>query len=299
MSNNLSKLIVILGPTASGKTDLSIKLAKKFNGEIVSADSRQVYKGMDIGTGKITKKEMKGISHHLLDVASPRIKFTAARYKKLAHKAIKQIIRNNHIPFLIGGTGLYIQTITDNILIPQVKPDWKLRAQLEKLTTQKLFRLLKKKDSRRAKTIDSKNRRRLIRALEIIKKTKQPIPVFKKNKPEFNLLIIGIKKSQQDLKKLIEKRLYKRLKQGMITEVKRLKKQGLSWKRLEEFGLEYKLVAQYLQNKISKEKMIERIQTESEQYTKRQMTWFKRDKRIHWINKPKQAESLIKDFLRQ
>lgn len=297
MSNNLSKLIVILGLTASGKTDLSIKLAKKFNGEIVSADSRQVYRGMDIGTGKITKKEMKGIPHHLLDVASPRIKFTAARYKKLAHKAIKQIIRNNHIPFMVGGTGLYIQTITNNILIPQVKPDWKLRAQLEKLTTQKLFQLLKKKDSRRAKTIDSKNRRRLIRALEIIKKTKQPIPVFKKNKPEFDLLIIGIKKSQQDLKKLIEKRLYKRLKQGMITEVKRLKKQGLSWKRLEEFGLEYRFIAQYLQNKMTYNEMTDKIQKGSEHYTKRQMTWFKRDKKIHWINKSKQAEKLIKTFL--
>ncbi len=297
MKKSLPKLVVILGPTASGKTTLSIKLAKKFKGEIVSADSRQVYKAMDIGTGKITKKQMKGIPHHLLDVASPRIKFTAARYKKLANRALKQIIKNN-TPFLVGGTGLYIQTITDNIVIPQVKPDWKLRAELEKLTTQKLFKLLKKKDKRRAKTIDSKNRRRLIRALEIIEKTKQPIPVFKKNKAEFDFLIIGIKKSQQDLKKLIEKRLSKRLKQGMIIEVKRLKKQGLSWKRLEEFGLEYKLVAQYLQNKISKEKMIERIQTESEQYAKRQMTWFKRDKRIHWINKPKQADKLIKGFLR-
>jgi len=298
MSKTLSKLVVILGPTAVGKTALSVKLAKKFNGEIVSADSRQVYKGMDIGTGKITKKEMKGIPHHLLSVVSPRIKFTAARYKKLAHKTIKQIIRNNHIPFLVGGTGFYLQTITDNIIIPQVKPDWKLRAELEKLNTQKLFQLLKKKDGRRAKTIDSKNRRRLIRALEIIEKTKQPIPVFKKNKAEFDLLIIGIKKSQQDLKKLIEKRLYKRLKQGMITEIKRLKKQGLSWKRLEEFGLEYRFIAQYLQNKITHNQMIDKIQKESEHYTKRQMTWFKRDKRIHWINKRKQADKLIKGFLR-
>jgi len=298
MSKTLSKLVVILGPTAVGKTALSVKLAKKFNGEIVSADSRQVYKGMDIGTGKIIKKEMKGIPHHLLSVVSPRIKFTAARYKKLAHKAIKQIIRNNHIPFLVGGTGFYLQTITDNIIIPQVKPDWKLRAELEKLNTQKLFQLLKKKDGRRAKTIDSKNRRRLIRALEIIEKTKQPIPVFKKNKAEFDLLIIGIKKSQQDLKKLIEKRLYKRLKQGMITEIKRLKKQGLSWKRLEEFGLEYRFIAQYLQNKITHNQMIDKIQKESEHYTKRQMTWFKRDKRIHWINKRKQADKLIKGFLR-
>lgn len=292
------KLIVVLGPTAVGKTNLSIKLAKKFNGEIISADSRQVYRGMNIGSGKITKKEMEGIPHYLLDVANPKKRFSLAEYKQLADKAIEKIIKKKKNPFLVGGTGFYIQAVVDNIIIPEVKPDWNLRKILEKLTTKELFSLLKKKDRRRAITsnIDKNNRRRLIRALEIVLKTGKTVPDLQ-SKPCFDVLMIGVNKSPEKLKKLIQKRLDKRLKNGMITEVKKLKKQGLSWKRLEEFGLEYKLIAQYLQNKISKEKMIERIQIESEQYAKRQMTWFKRDKRIHWIKNQKQAEKLIKAFL--
>ncbi|MFH1643268.1 MAG: tRNA (adenosine(37)-N6)-dimethylallyltransferase MiaA, partial [Patescibacteria group bacterium] len=290
------KMIVILGPTATGKTDLSVKLAKKFNGEIISADSRQTYKGMDIGSGKITKKEMKGIPHHLLDVANPKKRFSLAEYKQLADKAIEKIIRKNKIPFLVGGTGFYIQAVADNVIIPEVAPDWTLRKILEGLTTKELFSLLKKRDSIRASNIDRNNRRRLIRALEIALKTKMAIPQLQ-SQPNFKVLMIGINKSSEKLKKLIQKRLEKRLKKGMVAEVKKLKKQGLSWKRLEEFGLEYKLVAQYLQNKISKEKMIERIQIESSQYAKKQMTWFKRDKRIKWVKNQKEANSLITIFL--
>jgi len=291
------KLIVILGPTASGKTDLSIKLAKKSGGEVVSADSRQVYKGMDIGTGKVTKKEMKGIPHYLLDVASPKRRFTVVQYQKLALKAIKKIHKKKKIPFLVGGTGFYIQAVVDGIVIPEVKPDWKLRKKLEKKSIQELFKMLKKLDKRRAKTIESKNKRRLIRALEIVIKTKKPVSLLKKNKPQFELLIIGIKKSPDELRELIRKRLLKRLKQGMVAEVKKLRKSGLSWKRLEEFGLEYKYIAQYLQKKITYDEMVEKIQKESEHFAKRQMTWFKRDKRIHWIKNSGQAEKLAKKFL--
>ena len=291
------KLIVILGPTASGKTDLSIKLAKKLNGEVVSADSRQVYKGMDIGTGKVTKKEMKGIPHYLLDVVSPKRKFTVVQYQKLALKVIKKIQKKNNLPILVGGTGFYIQAVVDGIVIPGVKPDWKLRKKLEKETIQELFKMLKKLDKRRAKTIESKNKRRLIRALEIIIKTKKPVPLLKKGKPQFEVLMIGVKRNPEELKERIRKRLLKRLKIGMIAEIKKLKKSGLSWKRLEEFGLEYKYIALYLQNKITKKEMIDRIQKESEHFAKRQMTWFKRDNRIHWIKTHPQAEKLSKKFL--
>ncbi len=311
MSNKLAKkLIVIVGPTSSGKTALSIKLAKKFRGEVISADSRQVYKGMDIGTGKITKKEMKGIPHHLLDIASPKRKFTVVQYQKLALKAINKIYRKNKTPFLVGGTGFYIQAVADGIIIPEVKPDWKLRTELEKKNTQELFKILKKLDPKRAKSIDKNNRRRLIRALEIVIKTKRPVPPLKKKKPQFEVLMIGIKKNPTELKKLINQRLIKRLRGGMIAEVKRLKKSGLSWKRLEEFGLEYRYVARYLftlqnfskknlggQGKINYEEMKEKIQKESEHFAKRQMTWFKRDKRIHWIKSHKETEKLVKDFL--
>ncbi len=317
MSRESKKLIVILGPTASGKTKFSIKLAKKFNGEIVSADSRQVYKGMDIGAGKVTKKEMRGIPHYLLDIASPKIRFTVLQYQKLALKAINKIHKKSlpshqsakggsgsdgKIPFLVGGTGFYIQSVVDGIVIPKVKPDWKLRTKLEKKNIKELFKMLKKLDPRRAKTIESKNKRRLIRALEIVIKTKKPVPLLKKEPPQFEVLILGIKISSDELKKLIKKRLLKRLKGGMIAEVKRLKNpptgRGLSWKRLEEFGLEYRSVAQYLQKKLNYQEMIEKIQKESEHFAKRQMTWFKRDSRIHWIKNHQDAEKLTQKFLK-
>lgn len=289
IENKKSKLIAVVGPTASGKSDLAVEISKKINGEIISADSRQVYKGMDIGTGKITKKEMRGVPHYLLDVASPKRRFTAAQFRKKALEVIEQIYKKNKIPIICGGTGFYIQAVIDGLIIPEVKPDRKLRAQLEKLTAEELFKKLKKLDLRRAKNIDKHNRRRLVRALEIAIKTKKPIPLLKTKLPEFNTLIIGVKKSQKELKILIKKRLLKRLRAGMIEEIKRLKKSGVSWRRLEEFGLEYRWIAYYLQNKISYQEMIENLQKKIEQYAKRQMTWFKRDKRIHWIANKKEA----------
>ena len=295
-----NKLIVILGPTASGKTDLSLKLAKKYNGEVVSADSRQVYKGLNIGSGKITKKEMCGIPHWLLDVANPKTRFTVAQYQKLALKAIKDIQRKNKIPFLVGGTGFYIQSVVDGIIIPEIKPDWKLRKKLEKLSNEELFKKLEKLDPKRAKSIDKQNPRRLIRALEIVLKTKKPVPTINRDRVSigFEVLEIGITKSPAELKKLIKKRLLKRLKNNaVVNEVKKLHK-TLSWKRLEEFGLEYRFVAQYLQNKITYQEMLDKIQKESEHFAKKQMTWFKRDKRIHWIKNYNQALALINKFVK-
>ena len=293
------KLIVILGPNASGKTGLSIKLAKRFNGEIVSADSRQVYKGMNIGAGKITKEKMRGIPHHLLDIASPKERFDVARYKNLADKAINQIFQKNKVPFLVGGTGFYIQAVTDDIIIPAVKPDWKLRQKLAKQPLPKLFEKLAKLDPQRAESIDKNNPRRVIRALEIILKTKRPIPPLSAKKPCFEALFIGVKKDQKELNKLIEKRLFKRLNEGMVKEVKKLHQSGVSWKRLEEFGLEYRFVAQYIQDKLEYNEMKQKLQKAIEHYSKRQMTWFKRNKRIKWIDNCKQAEKLVKNFLFQ
>ena len=291
------KLIVILGPTASGKSELAIKIAKKFSSEVISADSRQVYKGMDIGTGKIRKIEMRGIPHHLLDVALPKRKFSVAQYQKLTNQAIEKIHKKRKIPVLCGGTGFYIQAVIDGISIPEVKPDWKLRKKLEKKSTKALFQILKKLDPKRAKNIDKHNPRRLIRAIEIVKKTKKPVPALNFH-PRFNTLIIGVKKSPKELKKLIACRLKKRLKQGMIKEVKKLHKLSVSWKRLEEFGLEYRWIARYLQGKISYPQMLEKLQKEIEHFSKRQMTWFKRDKRIKWIKNYKEAEKLAKKFLK-
>ncbi|HDZ54458.1 MAG TPA: tRNA (adenosine(37)-N6)-dimethylallyltransferase MiaA [Candidatus Nealsonbacteria bacterium] len=294
-----NKLIVILGPTASGKSHWAIELAKKFNGEVVSADSRQIYRGMDIGTGKITKKEMKGIPHYLLDVAYPKKRFTVVQYQKLAQSAIKKILKKRKNPFLVGGAGFYIQAIVDQISIPRVKPDWKLRKKLEKEEAKDLFGLLKKIDPQRARNIDRQNKRKLIRALEILVKTEKPVPPLLKKPPQFEILIIGIKKSSQEIKKLIKKRLLKRLKQGMIAETRRLKKAGLSWRRLEEFGLEYRYISLYLQRKLDYQQMLKRLEKEIEHFAKRQMTWFKKDKRIHWLEKLEEAERLIEEFLKK
>ncbi len=292
--SNSNKLIVILGPTASGKSDLGVKLAKKYNGEIISADSRQVYKGLDIGSGKITKKEMMGVPHHLLDVASPKRKFSVAQFQKLAFKKIKEIQGHNRVPFLVGGTGFYIQSVVDGLVLPEVKPNWKLRKILEKKSTGQLFSMLKKLDSTRAKAIDKHNPRRLIRSIEIVSTTGKPLATSSQHTPVCwdDVLQIGIKKSSEELKKTIHERLQKRLKQGMVAEVKKLHKQGVSWKRLEELGLEYRYIAQYLQGKIDYQEMQNKIQKESEHFVKRQMTWFKRDKRIYWIKSSKEAEKL-------
>lgn len=292
------KLVVILGPTASGKSDLTVKLAKEFKAEVISADSRQIYKGMNVGSGKITEKEMKGIPHHLLDVANPKTRFSVNQYRKLALKAIEKIFKKRKAPILCGGTGFYIQAVTDGIVLPEVKPDWKLRKKLEEKTTEKLFSRLKKLDPSRAKTIDKNNRRRLIRALEIVIKTKKPVPELKIKPLPYPVLFIGIKKDKEELKKRIEKRLLKRIKQGMVEEVKKLRKSGVSWQRLEEFGLEYRFISQYLQKKIKYDEMISNIQRESEQYAKRQMTWFKKDKRIKWVENYSQIKKLVKDFLK-
>jgi len=291
------KLITILGPTASGKSALAVKLARKFKGEVISADSRQIYKGMDIGTGKITKKEMEGIPHYLLDVVSPKKRFNVIQYRDLALKSIDKIFQRKKIPILCGGTGFYIQSIIDGIIIPEVKPDWKLRKKLEKKSIKELFGMLKKLDSKRAKNIDKNNPRRLIRAIEIVLKTKKPVPDFQKNPPVYPVLILGVKKEKEELKKLIEKRLLKRLEQGMIEEVKKLKKSGVSWKKLEEFGLEYRYIGQYLQGKLKYEEMVQLLQKAIEHFAKRQMTWFKRDKRIKWVKSYQQAEKLVKKFL--
>lgn len=296
MVRKLKKLIVILGPTASGKSELAIKLAKKFNSEVISADSRQVYKGMDIGTGKVTKKEMKGIPHYLLDVASPKRKFTVAQYQKLAIKTINKIFRKGKIPILCGGSGFYIQAVVDGLVIPEVPPDWKLRKKLERKPVKELYNILKKIDPQRAKTIEKENPRRLIRAIEIAKKRGR-VPILKKKPLPYPILMIGIKKEKKELSLLIKKRLLKRLKKGMIAEVRRLKNSGISFKRLEEFGLEYRWLARYLQKKVTYQEMLEKLQKDIENYAKRQMTWFKKDKRIHWVKNYQEAEKLTKKFL--
>lgn len=292
------KIIAILGPTASGKSALAVKIAKKFGGEVISVDSRQVYKGMDIGTGKIKKEEMKGVPHYLLDVASPKRRFTVAQFQKLAKKEIEKIFKKGKIPILCGGTGFYLWVLTHQVSIPKVKPDWKLRKKLEKKPAKELFEILKKLDKDRAKTIEKENKRRLIRAIEIAKKLGK-VPPLKTEPLPYPILFLGIKKSKDELRKLIRKRLLKRLKEGMIEEVKKLKESGISWKRLEEFGLEYEWVAKYLQGKINYKEMVKNLQKDIEDFAERQMTYFKKYfPQTIWIKNYKEAEKLVKKFLK-
>lgn len=288
------KVLVILGPTASGKSDLAVKLAKKLNGEVVSADSRQVYKGLDIGSGKITKREMRGVRHHLLDVASPRGLFTVARYRPLARRAVRDILRRGKLPIIAGGTGLYVDSLLYDTPLPEVPPNPKLRARLEKETVAKLFAQLQKLDPRRAGNIESKNKRRLVRALEIVLATGRPVPELQKREPAYDAVKIGIARPPEKLKRRIRERLARRLKQGMLREVKKLHGQGISWKRLDDLGLEYRYTSRYLRGLISREEMTTTIEKESWAYAKRQMTWWKKDKGIRWIKNERQALALIK-----
>jgi tRNA dimethylallyltransferase len=292
------KLLVILGPTASGKSALAVRLAKRLNGEVISADSRQVYKGLDIGTGKITKKEMAGVPHHLLDVAEPRRRFTITRYVALSRKAIAEISARGRLPIICGGSGFYISGLIDNIVFPDVPPDDKLRLKLSKKSAEELFKMLAKLDRRRAAKIDCHNKRRLIRAIEIARAL-GAVPVVK-NHPPYDALQIGIKIDGALLRKKIADRLKRRLKLGMVNEARKLHQDGLSWKRMNELGLEYRFLALYLQNKITKSEMEKKLSKEIWRYARRQMTWFRRDKRIRWLE-PGEREKIgkeIRAFLR-
>jgi len=278
----MQKAYVIVGPTASGKSALAVTLAKKYRGEVISADSRQVYKGMDIGTGKVTKREMQSIPHHLLSVVDPRKQYSVEQYKKEVTRALQDILARGKTPIICGGTGFYIDALVHGTTLPSVPPNRALRKKLEKLSINKLFALLQKKDPTRAKTIDAKNPRRLIRALEIVEALGS-VPK-QKNTPLTTIHFewIGVDLPDEKLKKRIHIRLMERMRKGMVAEVKKLKVQGLSWKRLESFGLEYKWLALYLQGKVKKEEMLEKLELDIWHYAKRQRTWFKRNKDIVW-----------------
>jgi len=292
-----NKLIVILGPTASGKSELSVKLAKKFNGEVISADSRQIYQEMTIGTAKVTKREMDNIPHYMTNIIKPDQEFSLAQFKQKAIKIIKDIQKRDKIPFLVGGTGLYIQSIVDNLDIPDVKPDKKLRDKLEKLSNQELLSQLKKLDPDTANSIDYHNKRRLIRALEVCLITKKPFSKQrKKGKILFNTLQIGINPDKKILEQRISQRADKMIKKGLIEEIEKLlTKYKNSLPSLNSIG--YAEIIQYLEKKTSLDQAKNLINRHSLQYAKRQITWFKRDKRIHWIQGQNQAEKLIKDFI--
>ncbi len=299
-----NKILVILGPTVSGKSDLAVELAKQFNGEIISADSRQVYKGLNIGSGKITEKEMLGISHYLLDVVQPWTVFTVAKFQRLAQQKIKEILKKGKLPIICGGTGLYIKSIVDNVDFPKIKPNLKLRAELEKRSTVELLKILQKLDLHKAKIIDANNSRRLIRAIEIatlLSAQSAKDLLLSPPSAKWRVLQIGIKTDRDILKERIERRFLKRIAQGIITEAKELHQVGLTYKRFSEIGLAHKYIVLYLQNKISKEDFIKKSIQAEQKYAKRQMTWFKMDKRIKWfsLEEKQKIKNTVSAFLKK
>lgn len=289
MSERKTKIIVILGQTATGKSDFAVQIAKHIQGEIISADSRQVYTGLNLGTGKITKKEMQKIPHHLIDVVKPTRTFTVTKYQKLADKKIKEIIKKGNVPIVCGGTGFYIDALVSGQVLPKVKPNKDLRKKLSNKTKEELFEILKKIDKNRAKNIDKENPIRLIRAIEIAQELGNVPTIINTNK--YNTIYIGLTLSDADLKENIHTRLISRIKKGMINEVKNLHgKEKISWKRMYELGLEYRFVAEFLQKKITKDEMIKKLNTAIWHYAKRQKTWFKRNQKILWINPKESSE---------
>lgn len=293
MKNTGSKLIAIIGPTASGKSTLAVEIARLVGGEIISADSRQIYTGLDIGTGKITKREMRGVPHHLLDVANPKRTMSVVQYERLATCAIKDILKRSKVPIICGGTGQYVDAVLTSASFPEVPPNIALRRKLEKLSTEELFKKLKTLDPERAETIDAKNPRRLIRAIEIAS-VLGSVPARTPATPRYNTLYIGLTLPKEELVERIHTRLIARMRRGMVAEARRLHEQGLSWKRMDSLGLEYRFLAQFLQNRITRAQMLDLIDIASQQYAKRQMVWFKRNKDIKWFE-PGEGEKILKE----
>jgi len=281
----MTPLLVILGPTASGKTGLSIRLAKKFDGEIISADSRQVYKYMDIGTAKIRNKEMEGIKHYMLDIVSPDQEFTLADYVRQAKIHIGDIIKRGKLPMLVGGTGLYIRAICDNYRIPRVPPNNELRAQIQKEITERgedfVYEKLKEVDPVAAAKIHPHNHRYVIRAIEIALSNNKESKIGEKL--EYNILKLGIHWDREKLYERIDKRAAMQIEEGLINETKTLIANGFDVSKPSMSSLGYPEILKYINGEMLLGEAVELLQQNTRNYAKRQLTWFRREKDIVWI----------------
>jgi len=285
VEENHPNLIVVLGPTASGKSGLGIALAQHFHGEIVSADSRQVYRGLDIGTAKVTPEEQALVPHHLLDVVDPQDTYTVAQFQQEAIAAINDILAHSHLPLLVGGSPHYIQAVVDNLAIPGVSPQPELRARLEAQSLPELLRQLEQLDPQSAASIDRNNPRRVIRALEVCIVTGKPFSEQRgRAQPLYRSLLLGIQWPRNILYQRIDERVDERMRQGMVQEVRDLLARGISHERLDAFGLEYRFISRWLRGEFaSEEEMVQRLKYAIHDFTRRQLTWFRRETRIIWI----------------
>ncbi len=285
------KVIVICGPTASGKTALSIELAKKINGEIISADSMQIYKEMNIGTAKPTKEEMQGIKHYLLDFVSPNERYSVAQYKQDAKNAIKEIIAKGKIPIIVGGTGLYIDSLIYEIEYNDIKIDENYRKELEKIIEkqglEKLYKKAMQIDPIAMEKISINDKKRIMRVLEIYKstgKTKTEQELESRKKPvEFDYKVFAINWDRETLYQRINKRVDIMIEQGLIDEVKNILEKYDKFPTAMQ-GLGYKEVVDYINGIYTKEEMIDKIKMETRRYAKRQLTWFRKNKQTIWLD---------------
>ena len=291
------KVIVICGPTASGKTALSIELAKKINGEIISADSMQIYKDMDIGTAKPDKEEMQGIKHYLLDCISPDVRYSVAEYKQDATKAIEEILQKGKIPIIVGGTGLYVDTLIYGIEYNDIEIDEEYRKELEKISEeqglQPLYEMALKIDEEAMKKISSNDKKRIMRVLEIYRatgktKTQQEIE-SRKNGVKYDYKVFALNMDREVLYNRINLRVDIMIEKGLVEEVKKLKEKYNKFPTAMQ-GLGYKEVVEYLEEKITKEEMIEKIKMETRRYAKRQLTWFRKNKETIWLDATKEKD---------
>ena len=279
-----ARAVAVVGPTASGKSELAVRIAETLGGEVVSADSRQVYRGMDIGSNKITQGEMRGVPHHLLDVADPGEQFTVADYRLLARQAFNDILSRGKFPIVCGGTGFYIDALLYDTTIPAVPPQAEFRAKLERKSAETLYEQLKRLDPRRAATIEAKNKRRLIRALEIIRATGKPVPLHSEDGPQYKVVFVAPYRTREELKERIAARNTDMRLRNVIEETKKLhNERGVSWERLDSFGLEYRYAARFLQGKLTREEMRDRLIAATWRYAKRQLAWCGRHP-IHYVS---------------
>ncbi len=298
------KVVVICGPTASGKTALSIELAKQIQGEIVSADSMQIYKYMNIGTAKPTKEEMQGIKHYLIDNISPDERYSVADFKVDAKKAIREIIKKGKSAIVVGGTGLYIDSLIYEIEYPEIKFDEEYRKELEKQVEEQGLEELYKKavqiDEQAMKKISKNDKKRILRILEIYKatgktKTEQEAESRKKE-VEFDYYVYAINWERELLYDRINKRVDIMIKEGLIEEVKSILQKYKTFPTAMQ-GLGYKEVVEYLENKLTKEEMIEKIKQDTRRYAKRQLTWFRKNKQTKWLDGTNEIQNNIEIIL--
>ncbi|MBU0596694.1 tRNA (adenosine(37)-N6)-dimethylallyltransferase MiaA [Patescibacteria group bacterium] len=307
-TEKLPKIVVLLGPTACGKTNWSLRLSKKFNGEVISADSRQIYKQMDIGTAKEAgewrrdglKKTfyIQDVPHHLIDFLNPGKTFSVAEFRDRAIKHAKMIRKQDKLPIIAGGTGLYISSVIDNLYIPRVAPNKKLRNSLEEKSNEELMLLLKQMDKEAVKKIDAKNKRRIIRALEVCIFTGEPFSKQQqKGDPLFESLQIGIDVDRDVLYERIDKRVDEMIKLGLVEEVKNIVRQKYSWQLSSMNGIGYRQFRDFFDGKCTLDEAISILKRDSRRYARRQHTWFKRDNRIEWIKDYETAEERVFQFL--